>query len=297
MKKILFVFAVIALVASQGCQGGSSSNVLILSFEYACRENVAFESCEGLVLWNGVIVSSLLPSDYSVHTFTVKVKASIGPNTLQFEAAGVSDSYGLGIDNVQLVKEGSKKNLVQNGGFEKPCQSGQPNHWTIYNNIPAWQGSAIEIGDGKIYNCRWNSQICELDSNGNSVITQYFVFDPRYELRSSGQFPPLPNGPTLAYTLEFDYAARKSGVSSPSTSQGNVLWNNVLVGTLAPSDYSVHHFSTKVILHLGENSLDFDGTGPSDTFGLEIANVKLTSGSNSNNLIVNGNFANSNLGQ
>lgn len=129
----------------------------------------------------------------------MRVQANIGQNTLQFSGAGVSDSYGLGIDNVKLVKAGSNQNLIVNGGFENPNQ--HPNQWNIYNNIPAWQGSGIEIGEGNIYNCRWKSQICELDGNSNYMITQYLVFDTKYELRSGGQLPSSSNGPTLPYTL------------------------------------------------------------------------------------------------
>ena len=36
---------------------------------------------------------------------------------LEIKGKGKADSFGLTIDNVKLVKDGSNKNLVVNGGF------------------------------------------------------------------------------------------------------------------------------------------------------------------------------------
>jgi len=104
------------------------------------------------------------------------------------------------------------------------------------------------------------------------------------------------NGQTITYSLQFDYAARQNGVSSTFTSQANILWNNLVIASLVPTDYSVHHFQYNVNLQPGANVLQFDAASYSDSFGLEIANVQLTSAYNSTNLILNGNFANPNLG-
>lgn len=94
---------------------------------------------------------------------------------LEIKGKGITDSFGLTIDNVMLVKDGTKKNLVINGGFELPDQCGK---WKIYDNIVGWSGKQFEIGAGKLYNCRWNSQVCELDANfKNSVIRQTFDLD------------------------------------------------------------------------------------------------------------------------
>lgn len=105
-----------------------------------------------------------MPSDYSIHIFKVNVTAVIGQNSLQIEGAGISDSYGLTIDNVQLVRVGSAQNIVVNGDFQTPYQAGG---WHIFNSIPGWQGLGIEIGWGDIYNIDWNSQVLELDGNSN----------------------------------------------------------------------------------------------------------------------------------
>jgi len=92
------------------------------------------------------------------------VTAVTGKNSLQIEGAGISDSYGLTIDNVQLVRVGCAQNIVVNGDFQNPYQAGG---WHIFNNIPGWQGQGIEIGWGDIYNIDWNSQVLELDGNSN----------------------------------------------------------------------------------------------------------------------------------
>ena len=67
--------------------------------------------------WNNVLIASLVPNDYNIHKLNQKVEAIVGTNTLRIEGAGYSDCFGLGIDNVQLIRVGSKKDIVINGGF------------------------------------------------------------------------------------------------------------------------------------------------------------------------------------
>jgi hypothetical protein len=76
---------------------------------------------------------------------------------LEIKGRGKADSYGLTIDNVKLIKDGTTRNLVVNGGFENPDQNGK---WNIYDKVEGWTGKQFEIGEGKLYNCRWNSQVC-----------------------------------------------------------------------------------------------------------------------------------------
>jgi hypothetical protein len=80
------------------------------------------------------------------------------------------------------------------------------------------------------------------------------------------------------------------------SSQGNVLWNNFVLASLFPTNNSVQHASFQVTLNLGDNILQFDGSGLSDSYGISIANVQLYSVYNSTNLVKNGNFANPALG-
>jgi len=176
----------------------SLSNVFTFSFQWACRSSVQFISCEADILWNDVIIASIVPADYNIHTFKVNLTVVAGQNKLQIEGAGISDSYGLTIDNVQLVRVGSVQNIVVNGDFELPQQFGG---WNIYNGIAGWQGLGIEVGWGDIYNVQWNSQLVELDGTTNFEITQYFTFDASYNLVSNAaQYAPFGNK-TLTYTL------------------------------------------------------------------------------------------------
>lgn len=78
------------------------------------------------------------------------------------------------IDNVKLIRHGSTFNVVVNGEFELPSTD---KGFKFFNNIPGWSGENLEIGNGKVYNPDWNSQVCELDGNRNYVLTQYFDFD------------------------------------------------------------------------------------------------------------------------
>ena len=97
-----------------------------------------------------------------------------GKNTLKFEGTGKQDSYGLTIDNVQLVEEGTSKNIVVNGGFEKPDLG---KGWKVFDEIPGWKGKGIEVGFGQIYNSRWNSQVVELDGHDHGFLAQNWTFD------------------------------------------------------------------------------------------------------------------------
>lgn len=273
---------------STGSCSAPLSNKFDLSFQYACRQGVSFGSCLANVLWNDQIIVSIVPSDYNVHTYTVQVQVKAGENRLQIEGAGISDSYGLTVDNVKLIRVGTTQNIVVNGGFQQPSVG---NSWGIFSNIPGWSGIAIEIGWGNIYNSAWNSQVVELDGNANYQITQTFNFNSNFELVAGISCSTTSfQSKTLTYVLEFDYAARATGVSSAFTSRADVIWNNVVVASINPQDYLVHHASISVQLKAGENVVSFDGASHSDSYGLLIDNVKLTSALNSSNLIVNGGF-------
>jgi hypothetical protein len=68
---------------SCGNMNGQLSNIFTLSFQYACRQAVAFNSCEGEILWNNVEIVSIVPTDYNIHTVTINVTAVVGQNFLQ----------------------------------------------------------------------------------------------------------------------------------------------------------------------------------------------------------------------
>ena len=67
-----------------------------------------FHSCRGQVLWNGKEVFHINPNNYHIQTKHLVVEVKEGDNKLQFKGQGKSDSYGLTIDNVKLVRQGCK---------------------------------------------------------------------------------------------------------------------------------------------------------------------------------------------
>jgi hypothetical protein len=103
---------------------------------------------------------------------------------------------------------------------------------------------------------------------------------------------PFP-GSTLTYTLEFDWAPRTVGFSDLDSSKADILWNNVVIGSLVSTtaNQGVNHATFLVTLSAGDNILQFDGTSFSDSYGISVDNIKLTSAFNSTNLIVNGAFS------
>ncbi len=276
----------------QNCDNQLLSNSFTLSFQYACRQQVAFQSCLGDIVWNNVVIYSIVPTDYLVHTVNLAVTVQVGSNSLQIEGAGISDSYGLTVDNVALVRAGTSVSIVVNGGFEAPDQHGS---WSILTDISGWKGINIEIGQGTIYNNGWNSQVCELDGNGNFEISQTFVFDSLFQIVADNGVASCSNpfpGRVLTYKLEFDWAGRTLGINNLDSSKGNVLWNNVVIGSLVVSSANagINHAVFQVTLNAGSNILQFDGAGLSDSYGISIDNVKLTSVYNTSNLLVNGDF-------
>lgn len=115
---------------------------------------------------------------------------------LEIKGKGKADSYGLTIDNVRLVRDGTNKNLVINGDFERPDLFG---NWKIYDQIEGWTGKQFEIGEGKLYNYRWNSQVCELDAHfNNAVLRQTFILNdwpivfPRPPVQLPNRGFPIP---------------------------------------------------------------------------------------------------------
>lgn len=202
---------------------------------------------------------------------------------LQIKGKGDVDGAGLTIDDVKLIKVGSSDNLVVNGGFENPPQNGL---WKILDNIEGWKGVHIEIGNGKLYNSRWNSQVCELDSDSmNIAITQSFFLDDRIE-----------------YVLSYDWAPRTAGVYKVnfasylgSVSIGNQKIADMSADALNPG---VRHMDIVVLLVAGPNSITFTGLGDSDGQGITVSNVVLRrrDGLGAPNVLVNGNFATPNVG-
>ena len=59
----------------------------------------------------------IVPTDRLVHNKTYHIQVEEGENVLKFQGTGKKDALGLTIDNVQLIQETTKKDIVVNGGF------------------------------------------------------------------------------------------------------------------------------------------------------------------------------------
>jgi hypothetical protein len=92
------------------------------------------------------------------------------------------------------------------------------------------------------------------------------------------------------WTLTFSYMARDN-IRFDSCSF-SVLWNAATIVDITPEDYLLHHHSIVVEGRVGENVLNFAGTGLSDALGMTIDNVKLLRecGCGFENAVVNGGF-------
>lgn len=153
----------------------------------------------------------------------------------------------------------SEANLIVNGGFEDPVQSG----WNLYDDIAGWTaggGDPIEIGLGGIYGVSdfEGANVLELDSTGNATVSQDVT------IAEAG-----------IYQLSF-LAALRSGVDA--SSQGfSVALGNLLSFTAPPPGSSVMspYVFTFNVAAPGTYSLSFTGTGTSDTFGTLVDDVQL----------------------
>jgi hypothetical protein len=157
----------------------------------------------------------------------------------------------------------SQANSIINGSFENPacsvpgsCSNGS---WGLFESILGWTSpqNVIEIGLGSVYGVTGydGNQVLELDATGNAVVAQVVA------------------GPG-AYTLSFLYADRNHSL----TETFEVYWNNTLLASFAPAanppNSAMVLFST-VVNGAGSNTLEFKGTGASDSYGAIIDDVRL----------------------
>jgi hypothetical protein len=121
------------------------------------------------------VIASIVSADYSVHHFSQQVQLIPGNNLLELDAAGVSDSYGLNVANVQLTSAYNSTNLVADGNF---VGSGLGStNWNYYSGgFQGWSAKLAEVGHCyNTYNPNWpnNGQLCiELDTDSNQRYLQ-----------------------------------------------------------------------------------------------------------------------------
>lgn len=163
------------------CDFGYSAKKLTfnLEFDWAVRNKGVYSeisaSSRANVLWNNQIIGSLqlMGSISVVHHASFAVVLEQGDNVLQFDGTGISDSFGVTINDVKLTAPYTSATLIANGGFEVPALA--VGTYIISNNgsFAGWNAAQFEIGTCKLYNSAWGSGQCaELDGDFNTRYTQ-----------------------------------------------------------------------------------------------------------------------------
>ena len=160
--------------------------------------------------------------------------------------------------------------LIVNGSFETADLStpsaggGSAGQWNYFYNgsnpLYGWTSSdnntPLEVGLGSIYGVTGydGNNVMELDSTVNVAVDQSLV--------TAGG----------TYQLSFLYALR-SGVD-PSSGTMSVVWDGIPI-TLTPTSSAMTLYTATVTGASGNNTLEFDGTGTSDSYGAILDNVSL----------------------
>jgi len=159
-----------------------------------------------------------------------------------------------------LLTHHASANLIVNGSFENTPGLNQGT-WGLFcaGQVPGWDPvgtTPLEIGLGTTYGVTGyvGNNVMELDSTANVTVDQI--------VGTSGG----------SYTLSFLFA-RRNGVSSSSCSF-DVYWNGGLQTSITPTSTAMSLFSMTVT-GAALNTLEFRGTGASDSLGGILDDVQL----------------------
>jgi hypothetical protein len=155
-------------------------------------------------------------------------------------------------------------NLIVNGSFED-TPAFQNGTWGLFDSINGWtavgldsQGNKIpmEIGTGETYGVTGfdGKNVMELDSTANVTVDQGIFAGGSYQLSFLG--------------------ALRAGVPS-SSGTFDVYWDGVLVASVTPGTSAMSLYSYTVLGNGGNNTLEFVGTGTSDSLGAILDDVSL----------------------
>jgi PEP-CTERM motif len=160
--------------------------------------------------------------------------------------------------SLTLVAGIASANFVVNSSFETPDTNGGWGQFPT-DQVGGWfaEQDSMEVGAGSIYGVSGytGNQVLELDSDGNAKISQ--------------NFSTLPT----SYTITVD-AALRSGTDA-STASLDILWNDVVVGSILPTSNVLTTYSFTVTGTGTMDKLSLLGTGTSDSYGAVVDNVNL----------------------
>ena len=171
--------------------------------------------------------------------------------------------------------------LIVNGSFEEPAT----NTYTLANSIIGWcgKGDQIEFGPAAVYGVAKaaGSTVVELDANRNGSNTGIYQY--------------INTPAAQPYVLTLDVAARSG--TALSTNSVEVWWRGSKIATIDPKDTSLTSYSFNVTTSGDVDLLELrEQTGDDDTLGGMLDNIRLTPGTVSTSLIVNGSFEQPNAG-
>lgn len=158
-----------------------------------------------------------------------------------------------GIATTTLV---STNNLIVNGQFTDVILG--EDGYTFTNNIKGWKTTdEIEVGQGKIYNKRWNKEIViEIDGKDNDSIYQIVTVKKETIATFSFRYAATQNR-KLTCGLVVSLNGKKIFEKSPAT------------------DYEINFYSESIKLEQGSNIISFKAAKTSDGYGMHFTDVRL----------------------
>ncbi|MFM9917130.1 MAG: PEP-CTERM sorting domain-containing protein [Rhizobacter sp.] len=152
-------------------------------------------------------------------------------------------------------------NLVTNGSFEATPQAAGT--WGVYKSLPGWTGigSGIELRDNIAGTALDGKNFVELDSYGNSSMTQTL------------------SGLAGEYLLSFWYSARPgtgTQTNGLSFSLDGIDLGSVLLDTGNPGSNHLWQHYTSLVNFDGLGDLRFNAIGFSDSYGGSLDKIEFT---------------------
>ena len=195
---------------------------------------------------DGHVYNTTDPSVYSTGTWT--------------EADGIVAGYGRG-DTLHTngYFQFSHPSLLSNGSFEVPGFGDGQSHMVTNAQLDGW----VSSNDMAVI---WNNGYPgQPGTNGANVV----------ELNAmTGSLSQSVNTSAgSSYGLSFDLAGRADGIAS---SKVEVVWNNTVITTIAPTDSAFHQYHVNVVGTGGADALQFRSvTGDTDNIGALLDHVVL----------------------
>lgn len=240
-------------------------------------------------MWNFQLVGYVNATQKDAPTqFTTQFRPVALNNSLSFTAV-IGEFF---IDNVTMVLATGSGNIIKNGEFQSP-NVGQTQ--TESNQVPGWNTTLL-IGYSKYFTYfttnPWSypTQLLILDP-AHSPVYQILSFNEQYE------YTPNISNPSNGLELSIKWAASEN--VPLSTSVGVVNWNNQPVISLVCGDYGQIYSKTVIVYPVsGSNQLLISGINSTSNKGITVDNVTLIPqfGTFSQNLVINGEFENPNIG-